>query len=96
MGDSKGGRLVWNHSTHIPGLIPILEKLVQQAGITTVTPAVIGNARSRSPQFQLKVSIPIRGGFKLIARKGRSFQEVFVVTHLDQLELEAAIANITR
>jgi hypothetical protein len=96
MDDSKRGRLVWNHSTHIPGLIPILEKLTQQAGITTVTPAVIGHARSRSPQLQLKVSIPIRGGFKLIARKGKTFQEVFVVTRLDQLELEAAIASITR
>ena len=94
MGHSNAGRLVWNHSTHIPGLIPILEKLTQQGGITTVTPAVIGPARSRSPQLQLKVSIPIRGGFKLIARKGKSFQEVFVVTCLDQPELEAAIAKI--
>ena len=95
-GDPSPGRLVWNHSTHIPGLIPILEKLTRQAGICTVTPAVIGHARSRSPQLQLKVSIPIRGGFKLIARKGKTFQEVFVVTSLSQPDLEAAIAQITR
>ncbi|WP_371357623.1 DUF2103 domain-containing protein, partial [Hydrocoleum sp. CS-953] len=34
------GRLVWNHSTHIDGLIPILEKLTQHQGIETVTPGV--------------------------------------------------------
>ncbi len=41
--------------------------------------------------MQLRVSVPIRGGYKLVARKGSSVQEVFVVTDLSQLELEAAI-----
>ncbi|MBA3921508.1 MAG: metal-binding protein, partial [Nostocaceae cyanobacterium] len=39
MGKSSDGRLVWNHSTHIDGLIPILERLCRIEGITTVTPA---------------------------------------------------------
>lgn len=86
------GRLVWNHSTHLPGLIPILEKLAQCRGIQTVTPAVLGRTRSNIPQLKLKVSTPIRGGFKLIARKGKGFQEVFVITSLNKEELEAAIA----
>jgi hypothetical protein len=94
MGKAGDGRLVWNHSTHLPGLIPILEKLTHQAGITTVTPAVIGNTKSNAPRLQIKVSIAIRGGFKLIARKGKTFQEVFVVTTLNQQELEGAIALV--
>ncbi|MEN9223264.1 MAG: DUF2103 domain-containing protein [Thermostichus sp. BF3_bins_97] len=85
------GRLVWNHSTHISGLIPVLERLIQQAGIKTVTPGALSRSRGRIPQLQLRVSVPIRGGYKLVARKGNSVQEVFVVTELSQPELEAAL-----
>lgn len=88
------GRLVWNHSTHLPGLIPILERLITQEGIGTVTPAVISHGRSRQPHLLLKVSVPILGGYKLIARKGKTTQEVFVLTDLDRLDLEAAIARV--
>jgi hypothetical protein len=88
------GRLVWNHSTHLPGLIPLLEKLTQCPGIRTITPAVLGRTRSNIPQLKLKVSTPIRGGFKLIARKGKGFQEVFVITSLSKEDLEAAIATL--
>lgn len=88
------GRVVWNHSTHLPGLIPILERLTEQVGIQTITPAVLGRTRSHAPKLQLKVSVPIRGGFKLIARKGKTFQEVFVLTGLSQPELESTIAEV--
>ena len=95
-GKAKGqspskGRLVRNHSTNLPGLIAILERLCHYPGVDTLTPAVIGRARSHAPQFRLKVSVPIQGGFKLIARQGKSFQEVFVTTHLEKAALEAAI-----
>jgi hypothetical protein len=92
--DSTKGRVVWNHSTHLPGLIPVLEQLADLANIGTITPAVIGRAKSNSPKLLLKVSVPIRGGFKLIARKGKTFQEVFVLTQLNQTELEQAIAQV--
>lgn len=91
MSHSSKGRIVWNHSTHLPGLIPILERLTLVDGIQTITPAVIGQARSNSPTMQLKVSVPVRGGFKLIGRKGKTFQEVFMITTLSQAELEGAI-----
>ncbi|OLP16021.1 metal-binding protein [Leptolyngbya sp. 'hensonii'] len=94
MTDPTHGRLVWNHSTHLPGLIKILEKLTRQPGIQTITPAVIGKTRSNAPNFQLKVSTPILGGFKLIGRKGKMFQEVFVITSLEREDLEAAIDQV--
>ena len=88
------GRLVWNHSTHIEGLIPILEKLTQQEGIETVTPGVICSSRSHIPHIKLKISVPIRGGFKLIARQGKTVQEVFMLTSLTQEDLEGLIAQV--
>lgn len=94
MNNPNGGRLVWNHSTHIQGLIPVLERLVSYTGIQTITPAVLGRAKSHSPKLQLKVSVPIRGGFKIIARVGKTFQEVFILTSLTKEELESAIAQI--
>ncbi|MEM6612286.1 MAG: metal-binding protein, partial [Cyanobacteria bacterium P01_C01_bin.72] len=30
---ASDGRLVWNHSTHLAGLIPILEKLTKCEGV---------------------------------------------------------------
>lgn len=80
---SSTGRLVLNHSTHIPGLIAILDRLTQQVGVQTITPGVIGPARSHAPKMILKVSVPIRGGFKLIARQGKTVQEVFVIASLE-------------
>ncbi|WP_013320372.1 DUF2103 domain-containing protein [Gloeothece verrucosa] len=91
MKNPSNGRLVWNHSTHIRDLIPVLEKLITQTGITTVTPGVISRARAHSPDLKLRVSVPIRGGYKLIARQGKTVQEVFIVTDLNQAELENLI-----
>ncbi|KPQ37351.1 MAG: putative metal-binding protein (DUF2103) [Phormidesmis priestleyi Ana] len=88
------GRVVITHSTYVPGLIELLEKLVAYPEIQTITPAVISRAKSNSPQMRLKVSVPITGGHKLIARKGKSAQEVFVITQWTKEELESAIAHI--
>ncbi len=92
MGDTAKGRLVLNHSTHIPGLIRVLERLTHVEHIQTITPGVIGPVRSHMPRLILKVSVPILGGFKLLARQGKTVQEVFVLTSLDKEALETAIA----
>jgi hypothetical protein len=93
MKNSDRGRLVWNHSTHIHGLIPILERLLAYPGIQTITPGVLSRVKGHSPRMQLRVSVPIRGGFKLLARSGKTVQEVFILTTLSQIELEDAIAQ---
>lgn len=93
MGKPSGGRIVFNHSTHIPGLIAILEKLAVYEGISTITPGVIGRAKGHCPKMTLKISVPIRGGFKMIARQGKTVQEVFIITDLSQPQLESAIAT---
>ncbi len=90
---NSGGRLVLNHSTHIPGLIAVLERLVKSVSIQTITPGVIGRANGHSPHMKLRISVPIRGGYKVLARQGKTFQEVFILTKLSQGELEEAIAQ---
>lgn len=88
---STNGRLVLNHSTHIPGLIKILELLTKLDGIQTITPGVIGRARGHTPRMQLRISVPIRGGFKVIARQGKTVQEVFILTTLSQDKLHEVL-----
>ncbi|MEM9483598.1 MAG: DUF2103 domain-containing protein [Cyanobacteria bacterium P01_F01_bin.116] len=90
----SSGRVVLNHSTHVPGLIAILHKLATHPQIKTLTPGVISRGRSHAPQLRLKVSVPILGGFKLIARKGKSVQEVFVITDLTVDQLQTAIKSL--
>jgi hypothetical protein len=92
---TNNGRLVWNHSTHIPGLIPVLEKLIARTdGIQTVTPGVISRSKGHCPRLKLRISVPIRGGYKAIARQGKTVQEVFIITGLSQQELEIAIEQL--
>lgn len=81
------GRLVITHSTYVEGLIPWLKALAGDEAIQTITPGVIARVRGRSPGLKLRLSTPMRGGFKLVARRGSTVQEVFVVTSLDAEEL---------
>ena len=85
------GRVVLNHSTHVEGLIPILKKLATIPGVSTITPGVLRRMRSRPSPLSIRLSVPIRGGFKMQAKKGTTVQEVFVITTLERPELEAAI-----
>ena len=91
--DSGLGRVVITHSTYVEGLIPWLKSLAGEKGIQTITPAVINRVRGRSQSLQLRVSTTIRGGYKLVARKGTSAQEVFVVTSMSRPDLEQAVLH---
>ena len=82
------GRLVITHSTYLAGLIPLLKRRAEEGGIETVTPAVICRVRGRCVGLRLRISIPITGGFKLLARRGTSAQEVFVVTSWERQRLQ--------
>ena len=85
------GRLVLNHSTNIEGLIPILQKLALDINVKTVTPAVISSARGRSSSLIIRVSVKTINGYKAIARKGKTAQEVFISTDLSKDELKQVI-----
>ena len=88
------GRVVITHSTYLEGLIPLLKHLALCPGIDTVTPAVISRVRGRSALLRLRVSTPITGGHKLVARRGNSVQEVFVVTSWSREQLQARLNQL--
>jgi len=85
------GRLVLNHSSNIEGLVPILEKLALDVNIKTVTPAVISRVRGRSSKLIIRLSVKTINGYKAIARKGKTAQEVFISTDLSKDELKKII-----
>ena len=85
------GRVVLTHSTYIEGLIPILKKLSKVENIKTITPGVIKKTKGKSVQLNIRISTKIMGGYKLIARKGTSVQEVFVITTLDRSSLDIVL-----
>ena len=85
------GRLVQNHSTNIEGLIKWLKKIADNKRIKTVTPAVLSKTNGRGEKLVLKITIKTNDGFKLLARKGKLVQEVFLVTNLDETEIKEII-----
>jgi hypothetical protein len=88
------GRVVITHSTYVEGLIPLLRKLALHPQVDTVTPAVISRVRGRSQGLQLRISAPLMGGWKLVARRGSSAQEVFLTTSLDREALQRAVDDL--
>ena len=88
------GRLVVTHSSYIEGLIPVLKKIANYNRIKTITPGRIGRSRGKSIGLKLKVTTKIIGGYKIIARKGKSVQEVFIITTISKDELRIILKDI--
>jgi len=78
-------RLVINHSTHIPGLLDVLQRLAaidtSRSGIQTIVPGRLSRSSSRSPRLSIRVTTRTQSGYKLLARKSGAVQEVFLVLH---------------
>ena len=85
------GRLVLNHSTNLEGLIPVLKKLARNISIKTITPAAISRVRGKSSKLIIRLSVKTINGYKAIARKGKTAQEVFISTDLSKDELKKII-----
>ena len=85
------GRLVLNHSSNIEGLIPILQKLALNVNIKTITPGVISRVRGRSSKLIIRLSVKTINGYKAIARRGKTAQEIFISTELSKDELKQII-----
>ncbi len=52
--------------------------------------------KSNSNVMKVKVTREIRGGFKLIVRKGRSGQELYIITDYGKKEIEEKINECIR
>ena len=84
-------RLVKNHSTNINGLVKWLEKMSKTPEIKTITPACLSHANGREGHLIIKVSRKTNKGYKLIARKGRLVQEVYIVTKIGEEKVSEII-----
>ena len=71
----------------------MLQKLALNINIKTVTPAVISRVRGRSSKLILRLSVKTINGYKAIARKGKTAQEVFISTNLSKDELKKIIES---
>ena len=87
------GRIVITHSTYIEGLIPVLKKLASNENIKTVTPATISKVRGRATNLTIRISVSTISGFKAIARKGQTAQEIFISTEISKKELEYLLST---
>ena len=85
------GRLVQNHSTNIKGLIKWLKIIAKRDEIKTITPACLSSTNGREERLTLKVTVKTNEGFKLLARKGKLVQEVFIVTTLEKTQIDELI-----
>ena len=87
----KLGRIVITHSTYITGLIPVLKKLAGNKNIKTVTPGIISKVRGRSAKLIIRISVNTISGYKAIARKGQTAQEIFISTDMSKDELQSLL-----
>tara|TARA_Y100001968_G_scaffold328742_1_gene376493 strand:- start:1012 stop:1272 length:261 start_codon:yes stop_codon:yes gene_type:complete len=85
------GRLVLTHSTYVDGLLNWAKKFSENEEIKTITPGVIGKTRANCTNFTIRISRKLKSGYKLIARKGKTFQEVYVITEMNYESLERII-----
>ena len=85
------GRLVINHSTYIKGLIEWLKILAKEDKVKTITPGVICKVVGKRELLSIYISRKTNEGYKLIARKGWSLQEIFIISELSKEELEQKI-----
>ncbi len=90
------GRLVYTHSTYIDGLIPVLKRLAKEESIDSVTPGVIKNTKGRTQKLIIRVTSKIKGGHKALARKGKSVQEIFVITKINSDELGSLFNSLVK
>ena len=68
-----------------------MQKLAQNINIKTITHAAISKSRGRSSKLTIRLSVKTINGYKAIARKGKTAQEVFISTNLSKNELNKII-----
>ena len=66
----------------------MLKKLATNDSIKIITPAIISRSRGRSSNLVIRISVKTINGYKAIARKGKTAQEVFISTDLSKDELK--------
>ena len=82
------GRVVLTHSTYLEGLVDWAKRKAKEEGIKTITPGVIGKSKGSVNKLTIRVTRKTNAGFKLVARKGRSYQEIYITSELNLEEIK--------
>ena len=89
-------RIVKTHSTYIEGLLKVLEKLSEEEAIKTIIPAEIKKIEKHKEKLEVKIYRETIGGYMAKARKGRSLQQLYIITKCDRNEIEMVIKKAIR
>ena len=81
------GRVVLTHSTYINGLVEWAKEFAKHEKVKTITPGVIGRTRGNASKLEIRITRKINSGYKLTARKGKNYQEIYIVTTLELSDL---------
>lgn len=84
------GRLKIEHGI-IEGLRPALERLLWHNEIRSIIPGVIRQVRDAKGPVRIRVTVPVKNGWKAIALSAGSRQELFISTDLPKEALEGII-----
>ena len=92
MASTRLARVVLNHSTHVEGLIGVL-KTVPFSACETLVPGRLKRVKGSGcgSVLTFRVSVPVSGGYRVLAQRGTSLQEVFATTKLSQEALQSAL-----
>ncbi len=88
------GRLVHTHSSYVDGLIKLLKKLAKENEIETISPGILSRVKGHTEKLKLSITREAKSGYKLIARKGRLAQEVYITTKFNREDLRKKIEEI--
>ncbi|WP_269622970.1 DUF2103 domain-containing protein [Prochlorococcus marinus] len=86
-------RIVKTHSTYLEGLLKVLEKISQEGSIKTIIPGEIKRIEGHKEKLELKVFRKTISGYMVKARKGRSLQEVYIITNIKKKDVERIISQ---
>jgi hypothetical protein len=81
-----------NHSTNVPGLRKYLDRLKKCPGIIKVNPGPLREGHSNAQDFDLRLQREgdkVHGSYKLVARKGHTAQDVFVICNPELITEES-------
>jgi hypothetical protein len=85
-------RVVLTHSTYVPGLEAACRHLATAlTSVSTITPGRITRCRSGVEHLLFRVTVAVPGGYKVLAQKGTSLQEVFFTTSLTAEGLQQSV-----
>jgi hypothetical protein len=91
-------RIVFNHTTFVEGLLPKLRLLANEIGAGIIIPGPISKTRGRSEALSLRVSPhepQTQGaGYKMVCRRGKAAQDVYIITRLSLREIMAAVERV--